>query len=207
MEPGASELPTHALSVNIYGRGDAALGDGPSHMGIAVYEIESTTCEMHHIRNPTDEDFVYDPRTQLLEDPVLRGRCMLASLTSEQKDHITNLLSAFGRDASNIPEFGRGNCQDWVAGAVLRLERAGVVTGGEGDFWKGMVSLSASQMQDRCLRTGRNWTSGPQTAFEGEPDARFTDKADVKGPVGKLAANVAFQERMQALSGNAQLGK
>ncbi|KXG50692.1 uncharacterized protein PGRI_044590 [Penicillium griseofulvum] len=63
---------TYGLSINIYGRGNAKLGDGPSHMGIAIYEDGSSTCEMHHIRNPTDEDFIYDPRTQPLEDPALK---------------------------------------------------------------------------------------------------------------------------------------
>ena len=30
--------PAYGLSINIYGRGDAKLGDGPSHMGIAIYK-------------------------------------------------------------------------------------------------------------------------------------------------------------------------
>lgn len=137
--------PTHALSVKINGRGDASLGDGPSHMGVAVYEHGSSTCEMHHIRNPRDTDFIYDPRTQPLEDPVLRGRCELVSFSNEQKDRAVQLLS----------EFGVGNCQDWVAAAVLMLERAGMVGAGEGDFWKDMINLSAGEMRDRCLQTGR----------------------------------------------------
>lgn len=70
-----STTSTHGLSVNIYGRGDASLEDGPSHMGIAFYSQGSSTCELHHIRNPAGEDFIYDPRTQSLEDPVLKGRC------------------------------------------------------------------------------------------------------------------------------------
>ncbi|CAI7629273.1 unnamed protein product [Penicillium glandicola] len=128
--------PTYGLSINIYGRGDAKLGDGPSHMGIAIYKYSSSTCEMHHMRNPIDEDFVYDPRTQPLEDPILKGRCELASLSSEQSQLADNLISAFGNDESNIPEFGVGNCQDWVAGTVGMLEHASVVSSGEGGFWK-----------------------------------------------------------------------
>ena len=68
------------MSVNVYGRGDASLGDFPSHMGIAVYEQGSPTCEMHHIRNPNDVYFIYDPRTQPLEDPVLRSRCAILKI-------------------------------------------------------------------------------------------------------------------------------
>lgn len=102
------ESPTYGLSINIYVRGDANLGDGPSHMGIAIYQHGSSTCEMHHIRNPTDEDFVYDPRMQPLEDPVLKGRCEIASLSSEQKQRAVSLLSAFGNDSLIFLSSGLG---------------------------------------------------------------------------------------------------
>lgn len=196
------ESPTYGLSINIYGRGDAKLGDGPSHMGIAIYQHGSSTCEMHHIRNPTDEDFVYDPRTQPLEDPVLKGRCEIASLSSEQKQRAVSLISAFGNDQSNIPEFGVGNCQDWVAGAVGILERAGVVSSDEGLFWKSMINRSSEEMKDECLRSGRTWIDGPESTWEGEPDARFVDKEQSAGrSVGKLAQNEVFRARMQSLLG------
>ncbi|GAB1196477.1 hypothetical protein APSETT444_005748 [Aspergillus pseudonomiae] len=199
--------PTHALSVNIYGRGDATLGDGPSHMGIAVYEIGARTCEMHHIRNPSDTDFIYDPRTQPLQnDPVLRGRCKLINFTSvQQKDHAARLLSNFGRNDANIPEFGVGNCQDWVAKAIQMLETADVLPSGEGLFWEEMINLSAEAMQDRCVQSGRTWIPGPEQVFEGEADARFADKGDVK-PVGRLMQNSALRERMLALEGGIPAG-
>ena len=193
---------THVLSINIYGRGDATLGDGPSHMGIAIYKEGSSTCEMHHIRNPTDEDFVYDPRTQSLEDSVLKGRCELAVLSSEQKTHAVALLSDFGNEKSNIPEFGVGNCQDWVAAAVGMLETAGVVGSGEGEFWKQMINRSAEEMKSECMRTGRRWVDGPESTFEGDPDARYADRErDSMKPVGKLSQNEAFRARMQSLLG------
>jgi hypothetical protein len=194
------EPPTYGLSINIWGRGDAKLDDGPSHMGIAIYEQGSSTCELHHIRNPTDEDFIYDPRTQPLEDPVLKGRCGLASsLSSEQREQAASLLSAFGKDESNIPEFGVGNCQDWVAGAVRVLEHAGLVSSGEGGFWKSMINRSSEEMKSECLQAGKKWIDGPESTFEGEPDARFVDR-EVK-PVGKLVQNEAFRARMQSLLG------
>ncbi|KAJ5731485.1 uncharacterized protein N7483_005993 [Penicillium malachiteum] len=178
---------THALSMNIYGRGNAKLGDGPSHMGIAIYEKGSSTCEMHHIRNPTDEDFLYDPRTQPLDDPVLKGRCELTSLSSEQSQQVAGLLSAFGNDDSHIPEFGIGNCQDWVAGAVAMLEHAG----------------SSEEMKNECLQTGRTWIDGPESTWEGEPDARFADKENDKvRPVGELTQNEVFRARIQSLLGS-----
>ncbi|KAJ6137481.1 hypothetical protein N7471_003967 [Penicillium samsonianum] len=197
------ESPTYGLSINIYGRGDAKLGDGPSHMGIGIYKYGSSTCEMHHIRNPTDEDFVYDPRTQPLEDPVLKGRCELASLSSEQSQRAASLLSAFGNDESNIPEFGIGNCQDWVAGAVGMLEKARVVSSGEGGFWKSMINRSSEEMKNECLRREKKWIDGPESTCEGEPDARFAGKErDTVKPVGKLAQNEVFQARMQSLLGS-----
>ncbi|PYH29968.1 uncharacterized protein BO87DRAFT_380124 [Aspergillus neoniger CBS 115656] len=205
--------PTHAISINIYGRGDATLGDSPSHMGIAVYEIGASSCQMHHIRNPTDEYFIYDPRVQLLQDdPVLRGRCELITFRQEESEHVNNLLSSFGKDASNIPEFGVGNCQDWVAGAVAMLEDAGVLGTGEGAFWKSMINEGAESIKRACGDSGRKWIDGLEVVFEGEPDARFKDEG-VKKEVGKLKDIEAFRERMQALmgksggSGNGEGGK
>lgn len=106
---------TYNISINIYGRGDVNLGDGPSHMSIAIYEYGSSTCEMHHIRNPTeDQVFMYESRIQPIDDdPVLRGRCEIAScLSSEQRREVVDLITAFGNDKVNIPEFGVGNCQN-----------------------------------------------------------------------------------------------
>lgn len=194
------ESLNYGLSINIYGRGDAKLGDGPSHMGIAIYEHGSSTCEMHHIRNPTDDDFIYDPRPQPLEEPTLKGRCELASLSSGTSRQAASLLSAFGNDGSNIPEFGIGNCQDWVAGAVQILEEAGIVSG-EGGFWKSMINRSSEEMKTECLQAGKKWIDGPESTYEGEPDAKFGEEKGTGKPVGKLAQNAEFRERMQSLLG------
>ncbi|KAL3475403.1 hypothetical protein BJX99DRAFT_229850 [Aspergillus californicus] len=205
-----SPLPqTHGLSINIYGRGDATLGDGPSHMGIALYEFNSSSCDIYHIRNPDDMTFIYDPRTQPLEDPVLRGRCEVISMTAEQVNQVDQLLSAFGEDKSKIPELGVGNCQNWVAGAMAVLERAGLLEAGEGEFWRSMINRSAAEMKDMCLDTGRTWIPGPENTFEGVPDARFSDGRGESGdrPVGKLAQNPALRDRMQSLLEKRQPGQ
>ncbi|KAJ9307284.1 hypothetical protein DTO217A2_3163 [Paecilomyces variotii] len=204
MDSKATHLPTYGLAINVYGRGDATLGDGPSHVGIVIYEISSSTCEIYHIRNPTDVGFIYDPRIQPLEDPVLRGRCELGLLSQEQKERTTHLLSAFGKDESNIPEWGVGNCQDWVAGAVAMLDREGLVNRGEGEFWRSMINRSADEMKESCLRTGRKWIVGSESTFEGVPDARFSDKEDPTKSVGKLMHNSIFQDRIRSLLGNAK---
>ncbi|KAE8372112.1 hypothetical protein BDV26DRAFT_274760 [Aspergillus bertholletiae] len=191
----------YGISINVYGRGDAALGDGPSHVGIAIFELGSSVCEMHHIRNPNDTDFIYDPRSQPMEDPVLRGRCELETFSTHEKNLITHALSAFGNDISNIPEYGERNCQDWVANAITMLERAGFVGHGEGEFWHCMINQSADAIRDSCIASGQKWIKGPESTFEGEPDARFSDKADSK-PVGKLVQNSIFQQRMRSLLGD-----
>lgn len=64
---------SHAISVNVYGNGDASQGHEPSHVGLAVYEIGSDKCQMHHVRIPDEEHFIYDPRFQPLRDPALWG--------------------------------------------------------------------------------------------------------------------------------------
>ncbi|KAL2867755.1 uncharacterized protein BJX67DRAFT_352202 [Aspergillus lucknowensis] len=193
---------THTLSMNIYGRGDATLGDGPSHMGLALHEKDSSTCIMHHIRNPVDEVFIYDPRPQPLHDPVLRGRCeLLTSISPEEVSRVSELLSDFGNDGSNIPEFGVGNCQDWVANAVGALESKGILEEGEGVFWTGMINKSAEGMKRACIEAGRRWIDGPDSEFNGVPDARFKDRDGEERVVGKLAQNPDFKARMQALLG------
>lgn len=49
-------------------------------------------------------------------------------------------------------------------------------------------------MRDECLRAGRKWISGPESTFEGEPDARYADKErDLAKPVGKLVQNESFR--------------
>jgi hypothetical protein len=78
------------------------------------------------------------------------------------------------------------------------LERAGLVASGEGKFWKRMINRSAEEMKDECLRSGKKWKDGPaELTFDGEPDASFVDREET--PVGKLAQNEAFRERMQSL--------
>ncbi|OQE47352.1 hypothetical protein PENCOP_c001G04136 [Penicillium coprophilum] len=195
--------PTYGLSININGRGDAKLGDGPSHMGVALYEDGSSTCKMHHIRNPTDEYFIYDPRPQPLKDPILKGRCELASLSAEKSRQAASLISAFGNDESNIPEFGVGNCQDWVAGTVGMLEYPGFISSGEGTFWKSMINRSSEEMKNECLRGGKKWIDVPESMYEGEPDARFLDRErETMKPVEKLAQNDVFRARIQSLLGS-----
>ena len=181
-------------------------------MAIAIYELGSLTWELHHIRNPNDNDIIYDPRVQPLEDPVLRGRCELnTDLDAQEKARAIKLLSDFGNDKSYIPELGVGNCQDWVVDAVTMLERAGsLMAENEGAFWRGMINLSAEQMKARCLESGRVWVQrSPDLGFDGVPDARFSDEGDEvkqKGGVGKLAQNPIFKDRMRALMGGGSQG-
>lgn len=78
------------------------------------------------------------------------------------------------------------------------LEDAGLVSSGEGAFWKRMINKSAQEMKDECLRSSKKWIDGPaESRFEGEPDARFGDREE--RPVGKLTQNEALRERMQSL--------
>ncbi|CAI7577428.1 unnamed protein product [Penicillium crustosum] len=83
------------------------------------------------------------------------------------------------------------------------LEHAGVVSSGEGSFWKNMINRSSEEMKNECLRAGKTWIDGPESTYEEEPDAKFVDKEQgtVK-PVGKLAQNDVFRARMQSLLGS-----
>lgn len=63
-----------------------------------------------------------------------------------------------------------------VAGAAYMLGRVGVVDSGEGAFWESMIAKSAEGMGGESLLTGRKWIPGPESTFEGEPDARYAGK-------------------------------
>ena len=189
---------THGISANIYGRGDRSLGDRPCHVGLAVYEIGSNICEMHHIRCPQDDQYIYDRRTQPLEDSVFRGRCELTQLSKPEKQQASQILEKFGLDSTNIPEVGVGNCQDWLAGVVKELERHGILPDGEGNYWRNMINLTSDQMKKRCEGDGKQWVDGPgQIPFSGVPDARYSDREE--GNVGKLAHGSIIEGKLEPL--------
>ncbi|EFR00277.1 hypothetical protein MGYG_03280 [Nannizzia gypsea CBS 118893] len=196
------EVPkTHGISANIYGRGDRSLGDRPCHVGLAVYELGSDICEMHHIRCPQDDMYIYDPRTQPLEDSVLRGRCELVQVSTSKKQTVIEILDKFGLDSTNIPEVGVGNCQDWLADAVQELEKHGILPDGEGDYWRNMINLTSDQMKKRCEDDGKQWIDGPGLIpFDGIPDARYSDVE--RRNIGKLAQSPIIQEKLESLIGN-----
>ncbi|KAL4989864.1 hypothetical protein BDW68DRAFT_155926 [Aspergillus falconensis] len=47
-------------------------------MSIILHELHVT----YHIQFPVDQTLIFDPRTQPLNYPVLRGRCEIALLTA-----------------------------------------------------------------------------------------------------------------------------
>ena len=178
----------HQVSVNVYGRGDLSK---PSHVGIALYTPRNSTCRMHHIRCPDDENFIYDPRSFPLAGPVLWGRSVLAEVPELELQRAEAVLTAFGANHKNIPEMGIGNCHNWMAGGVAELERHGVLQSGEGDFWKSQINRSGDEIAESCRQTGRVWVEGEKQVVDpSDIDARFADVEVRK--VGKLADNPAF---------------
>jgi hypothetical protein len=93
---------------------------------------------------------------------------------------------------------GRSNCQDWVAGAVRRLEAAGLLGRGEGRFWDEQVGCSGDRMGERCLETGWAWIPSERKIVDpGEIDARYSDVEVIT--VGKLVDNPAFRAALENL--------
>ncbi|KAL4936822.1 hypothetical protein BDV06DRAFT_216356 [Aspergillus oleicola] len=166
--------------MNLHGTGDTSAGQRPLIRGgmlskpIAIYECGSSVCNIYG----------RDPRTQPLEDSVLCGRCELGTLR---------------RGQFNIPVIGEVNCRNWLAGTVFLLEKEGLLKIGEGAFWQSMTNQSAEGMKGACIKSGKKWIPGPESVFEGTSDAWFNDN-EVRS-VGKLNANPAMRERMEALVG------
>ncbi|KAF8242200.1 hypothetical protein K440DRAFT_656619 [Wilcoxina mikolae CBS 423.85] len=142
--------PPWVLSISCYGRGDPALNDAPGHRGLALHHNASDVCRMHHIRCPDDESFIYDPRSQPLEEASLWGRVEIAVLSEEMKYIAEASLTEFGNDRGNIPD--------------MALEGAGVVRkeDGEAGFWREMRNCGHEEVAEKVKARGGRWIPRPE---------------------------------------------
>lgn len=94
----------YALSVNIYGRGDASKRDPPAHWGAMLSRRGEKHGDLYHVRK--NEEFFF-------EDPVLRrpvesntsyGRSEITYLSNRRKDSAARILDAYGKKESNLPD-------------------------------------------------------------------------------------------------------
>ena len=189
------------VSIPLYGRGNPSLGDDPSHTGIAIHLDKSSpaTCYLHHVSCPMQTRYIYDPRPEqpLSSDTVLWGRCELVSgLSPVDATRVTAALAAFGNEEKNLLEWNAGNCQDWMAGAVCRLEAEGLVASGEGAFWRSCIGVGAEDVSRRCVASGRRWVEGERKKPE-VVDRRWGDEEG--RTVGRLTSNNALSARVGVL--------
>ena len=166
----------YALAVCVYGRGDASLGDDPSHLALTLYAVSSSRGAIHHARCPSGEQFIYERRSEqdLLGDPVMQGRALLVDdLTDVQAIRAEETLALFGADRKNLPLMGEGNCQNWLAGAIWALGGAGLLPVGDGPHWDRMIGESAEKIRRKWEEAGRTWTPSTVPEWTGKVDARY----------------------------------
>ena len=166
----------YALAACVYGRGDASLGDDPSHVALMQYAVSASTGTMHHARCPSGEQFIYERRSEqdLLTDPVMQGRAVLVDdLNDEQAVGAEKCLALFGADRANLPYMGEGNCQNWLAGAIWALEGAGLVRKGDGLLWDRMIGDSAETVRRKWAEAGRTWIPNAAPKWTGKVDAKY----------------------------------
>lgn len=92
------------------------------------------------------------------------------------------------------------------------LEEKGLLSTGEGKFWKEMVGKGAEEVGNRCAESGRVWVPGPGSIAreeQGQADARWTGdgrgEAGGESERGKLASRSTNKnemvKRMRTLEG------
>ncbi|KAI5779341.1 hypothetical protein EDC01DRAFT_634030 [Geopyxis carbonaria] len=158
--PAPTEL--HTLSVACYSR-------GIGHRGLALHlsDPSTTTCKMHHIRNPSESAYIYDPREQPLDDTTLWGRhAVTSTLTPAQAAAIERTLTAFGADDTNIPAVGTGNCQNWLAAALHELGFAA-----DAAFWRDGIGREHEELAGMVREMGGVWVEGKGVEEQAVADA------------------------------------
>ena len=167
-------------------------------MGFTLHEKDADTCEMHHVRCPDDEHFIYDPRVQPLNDTVLWGRCEIIEMDEAKKERVETVLKAYGMDQDNIPIMGTGNCQNWVAGAAAALEKDSLLRDGEADFWLSQINISGDAIAANCRQSGRKWVEGLKLDIDPALIyARFNDKEH--RTIGKIGEDESFKSTQDQL--------
>ncbi|KAJ5500796.1 hypothetical protein N7453_009847 [Penicillium expansum] len=159
----------YTLSVNLYGRGDADQ-DG----------------DLYHVRK-NDAFFYEDPvQRRPTESNTSYGRAEIKHLSNARKETAAQVLNAYGRDKSNLPQ-GNQNCQDWTVGALNALERERLAPQGTSAHWKKNIGQSSPDIGARLQQDGRSWV--PKTTSDlkgrGPADATF-GREQVRQPVGRL---------------------
>lgn len=182
----SSSEKDYALSVNIYGRGDASENDPPAHWGAILHKREEKDGDLYHVRK--DDDFFYDdpaPRRPI-ESTTSHGRSEIKLLSNRRKETAAQVLNAYGKDKSNLPR-GDANCQDWTVGALGALERERLAPQGTRDYWSANVGKPSPAIGNRLQKDGRSWVPKATVDSSGQAPADATfGKEKVQRPVGRL---------------------
>ncbi|RAO68217.1 uncharacterized protein BHQ10_004229 [Talaromyces amestolkiae] len=176
----------YALSVNLYGRGDAAKGDPPAHWGAMLHRREEAHGDLYHVRK--DERFYYEDPVpkRMVESTTTYGRSEIVHLSRSRKETAARVLHAYGKDESNLPRED-ANCQNWTVGALGALEQERLAPQGTRDYWDANIGQASPAIGERLRRDGRSWVPKTTTDSRGrEPaDATF-GKEEVRRPTGRL---------------------
>ncbi|GAB7354956.1 hypothetical protein MBLNU459_g5571t1 [Dothideomycetes sp. NU459] len=197
-QPSSRSSPSrdddYAISLNIWGRGDPAQGDDPSHWGLMIYKWKEQRGQLHHVQK--HEDFFYATRENVLESQSSRGRSELVRLSLQRKDRANAILDEYGRDPGQVLRLVNGrNCQDWTAGALRRLEEEHIVPKGSEAFWRSQKGKSAEAIGSSLRQNGKSWIPVHTKKPSRPADARFNQSGERRA-TGRL--NMAAFEKTTA---------
>lgn len=185
----------YRISVNLWGRGDAARDDPPAHWGTMIYKHGAERGDLHHVRK--QDEFYYERTVdRYVDSETCSGRSEVAHISRRRSERAAALLDEYGQDPEHIPT-GSRNCQDWTVGAIGVLERNRIASSGSEDYWKGQIGRPSASVGANLVEDGRSWipTQTVPTRRSGPADATMGVREQQRRP-GRL--NMAQFEHLSA---------
>ncbi|KAI2616940.1 hypothetical protein GGS26DRAFT_439746 [Hypomontagnella submonticulosa] len=169
----------HELSVNFYSRENG-------HWSTYMRRQGAATGTIHHVRSDTvrDQDrFYYHEGPQPYESPSLYGSSVVARLSSGEVSKAQASIRDYAGDEDNIPRVSRRtNCQNFVGGALGRLERDGLLKEGHSQYFAQHYGRRGEDIGTDLKRDGRHFELAEKKIYDGPPAARYGEETTRRAP-------------------------
>ncbi|ETS85117.1 hypothetical protein PFICI_03142 [Pestalotiopsis fici W106-1] len=141
---------------------------------------------MYHVRSDAQKDqdqFYYDEKRQVFHSPSLYGSSVVGKLSSGEAAMAGASIRSYASDERNIPRVSRGtNCQNFVGGALGRLEQDGLLKTGQSQYFSQQVGRRGEDIGKDLQRTGRHFALAQKIKPQGPPAARFAEQETRRAP-------------------------
>ncbi|KAI1874927.1 uncharacterized protein JN550_002356 [Neoarthrinium moseri] len=144
---------------------------------------------IYHVRSDVQKDqdrFYYDEKPQVFQSPSLYGSSVVGRLSSGEAARVEASIRSYASDDRNIPRVSHGtNCQNFVGGALGRLEQDGLVKTGQSQYFSQQYGQRGEDIGKDLQRTGRHFALVQRAKPQGAPAARFGEQ-ETRRPLGRL---------------------